>query len=139
MLVLRLDPWIANAIATINTYVAGGRETFLRERLIQDAVVRNFEIIAEAADRLSPDLRAVSPVPWATHYPIGSNEMRSRMPVAAATRSSVRGRRNRAHSGSRRSARARPRVPQWPPGRPGTAEQVEDIEPGEVLRSARGV
>ena len=30
-------------------------------------------------------------------------------------------------------------VPQWPPGRPGTAEQVEDIEPGEVLRSARGV
>jgi hypothetical protein len=90
MLVLGLDPWIANAIATINTYVAGGRETFLRERLVQDAVVRNFEIIAEAADRLSPDLRAVSPVPWATHYPIGSNEMRSRMPVAAATRSSVR-------------------------------------------------
>jgi uncharacterized protein with HEPN domain len=56
---------IADAIAAIDTYVAGGRETFLRERLIQDAVVRNFEIIGEAAGRLSLTLREDSTVPWA--------------------------------------------------------------------------
>jgi uncharacterized protein with HEPN domain len=56
---------IADAIAAIETYVAGGREAFMRERLIQDAVVRNFEIIGEAASRLSPALRDVSNVPWA--------------------------------------------------------------------------
>ena len=56
---------IADAIAAIDTYVAGGRETFLRERLIQDAVVRNFEIIGEAASRLSPAQREDSAVPWA--------------------------------------------------------------------------
>jgi len=36
---------IRDSIAAIEEYVAGGREAFLRERLIQDAVVRNFEII----------------------------------------------------------------------------------------------
>jgi uncharacterized protein with HEPN domain len=56
---------IADAIAAIDTYVVGGRETFLRERLIQDAVVRNFEIIGEAAGRISPVLREDSTVPWA--------------------------------------------------------------------------
>jgi uncharacterized protein with HEPN domain len=56
---------IADAIAAIDTYVAGGRETFLRERMTQDAVVRNFEIIGEAAGRLSPALREDSTVPWA--------------------------------------------------------------------------
>ena len=35
---------IADSIAAIESYVAGGRETFLQERLIQDAVIRNFEI-----------------------------------------------------------------------------------------------
>jgi uncharacterized protein with HEPN domain len=56
---------IADAIAAIETYVAGGRATFMRERLIQDAVVRNFEIGGEAASRLSPALRDASGVPWA--------------------------------------------------------------------------
>jgi uncharacterized protein with HEPN domain len=56
---------IADAIAAIETYVAGGRETFLRDRLIQDAVVRNFEIIGEAASRLSPAIRDANDVPWA--------------------------------------------------------------------------
>ena len=44
---------IHDAIAAIETYVADGRETFLRERMIQDAVIRNFEVIGEAANRLS--------------------------------------------------------------------------------------
>jgi uncharacterized protein with HEPN domain len=56
---------IADAIAAIDAYVAGGRQTFLRERMIQDAVVRNFEIIGEAAGRLSSALREDNTVPWA--------------------------------------------------------------------------
>jgi len=40
---------IADSIAAIEGYVAGGREVYLRERLIQDAVIRNFEVIGEAA------------------------------------------------------------------------------------------
>lgn len=39
---------IADSIRAIESYVAGGREVFLRERIIQDAVIRNFEIIGEA-------------------------------------------------------------------------------------------
>jgi uncharacterized protein with HEPN domain len=54
---------IADAIASIETYVAGGHETFMREKLIQDAVVRNFEIIGEATSRLSPVLRDRSDIP----------------------------------------------------------------------------
>ncbi len=34
---------IADSITAIETYVAGGRDAYLRERLIQDAVIRNFE------------------------------------------------------------------------------------------------
>lgn len=55
---------IADSIAAIEGYVAGGRDTFLRERLIQDAVVRNFEIIGEAANRLSAGARSESEVAW---------------------------------------------------------------------------
>ena len=55
---------ILDSIAAIETYVAAGRESFLRERMIQDAVIRNFEIIGEAANRLKPELRATAPVPW---------------------------------------------------------------------------
>lgn len=38
---------IADSIAAIETCVAGGREIFLRERLIQDAVVRNSRLSAK--------------------------------------------------------------------------------------------
>ena len=55
---------IADSIAAIETYVAGGRERFLQERMIQDAVIRNFEIIGEAAGHLSPRLREEGNVSW---------------------------------------------------------------------------
>ncbi|CAN5665230.1 DUF86 domain-containing protein [soil metagenome] len=55
---------IADSITAIQTYVAGGRDVFLRERLIQDAVIRNFEIIGEAAGRLSTPTRGLSDSPW---------------------------------------------------------------------------
>ncbi len=55
---------ILDSIAAIETYVSDGEESFLRERIIQDAVIRNFEIIGEAANRLTPELRSGAPVPW---------------------------------------------------------------------------
>jgi uncharacterized protein with HEPN domain len=55
---------IADSIAAIESYVAGGREAFLSQRMIQDAVIRNFEIIGEAANKLSPAACPNSAVPW---------------------------------------------------------------------------
>jgi uncharacterized protein with HEPN domain len=37
----------------------------MTERLLQDAVIRNFEIIGEAASRISPVTRSRPDVPWA--------------------------------------------------------------------------
>jgi uncharacterized protein with HEPN domain len=51
---------ISDSIAAIESYVVDGRDRFMRERLIQDAVIRNFEIIGEAANRLSAEQRSVS-------------------------------------------------------------------------------
>ena len=57
---------IREAVEVITTYTVGGRDEFMRNRLIQDGVVRNFEIIGEAAKRLSEAARARHPqVPWA--------------------------------------------------------------------------
>ena len=49
---------ISDSIAAIESYVVDGRDRFMRERLIQDAVIRNFEIIGEAANRLSAEQRS---------------------------------------------------------------------------------
>jgi uncharacterized protein with HEPN domain len=56
---------IADSIAAIEVYVSGGRDAFLAERMVQDAVIRNFEIIGEAATRLSPAIRENGNIPWA--------------------------------------------------------------------------
>ncbi|HEX6441741.1 MAG TPA: DUF86 domain-containing protein [Stellaceae bacterium] len=55
---------IADSIAAIESYTANGRDTFLADRLIQDAVIRNFEIIGEAAGRLSASARGSPGAPW---------------------------------------------------------------------------
>jgi uncharacterized protein with HEPN domain len=55
---------IADSISAIESYVSGGRDSFMRERVIQDAVLRNFEIIGEAASRLSPAVRVQSDFTW---------------------------------------------------------------------------
>ena len=56
---------ILQAIARIETYTALGRESFDHNTMAQDAILRNFEIIGEAAKRISPDTRAKAPeVPW---------------------------------------------------------------------------
>jgi uncharacterized protein with HEPN domain len=49
----------------IERFTRGGRENFFREVLIQDAVIRNLEIIGEAAKRVDDDYRATHPqIPW---------------------------------------------------------------------------
>ena len=56
---------ILDSIDAIERYVAPGRDHFLGERMVQDAVIRNFEIVGEAANRLTPEMRSVAAVPWA--------------------------------------------------------------------------
>ena len=56
---------ISESIGRIETYAKDGRAAFLQSPLIQDAVIRNFEIIGEAAKQLSPKLKQAHPnVPW---------------------------------------------------------------------------
>jgi uncharacterized protein with HEPN domain len=56
---------IKQAIERILSYSAQGRENFLVNTLVQDAVVRNFEIIGEAAKHLGDSTKARCPdVPW---------------------------------------------------------------------------
>ena len=57
---------IREAIRRIESYTASGRDEFLQSPLIQDAVIRNFEIIGEASKRLSDAAKGRCPdVPWA--------------------------------------------------------------------------
>ncbi len=47
------------------TFTSEGRETFMSSRLIQEAVLRNLEIIGEAARVISEDFRLKHPeIPW---------------------------------------------------------------------------
>jgi uncharacterized protein with HEPN domain len=56
---------ICDAIAKIHAYTAGGRDAFMRDSLIQDGVIRNFEIIGEASKQLSDEVKAKHPdIPW---------------------------------------------------------------------------
>ena len=57
---------ILDAIEAIGGYLQGvGREEFERTPMVQDAVIRQIEIIGEAAKHLSPQLRERhSTIPW---------------------------------------------------------------------------
>lgn len=56
---------IREAIRWIATYTADGREAFMQNKMAQDAVLRNFEIIGEATKRLSHEMKARRPdIPW---------------------------------------------------------------------------
>jgi uncharacterized protein with HEPN domain len=49
----------------IERYLGQDRETFLRDTLVQDAVIRNFEVIGEAAKRIPEQFRVVhAAIPW---------------------------------------------------------------------------
>lgn len=56
---------IAECIERIESYTRGSKQVFVESTLIQDAVVRNFEIIGEATKRLSQQSKNARPdVPW---------------------------------------------------------------------------
>lgn len=57
---------VREAVQRITSYIGGmSYEAFLEDTKTQDAVVRNIEIIGEAARAISEQLRASSPrVPW---------------------------------------------------------------------------
>jgi uncharacterized protein with HEPN domain len=52
---------IPERIERILQYTAGGKEAFFADPLIQDAVIRNFEIIGEAAKRITETYREKHP------------------------------------------------------------------------------
>lgn len=57
---------ILEAKARIDSYVEGGKADFMARSIVQDAVIRNLEIIGEASKRVSEELRAKhQEVPWA--------------------------------------------------------------------------
>ena len=56
---------IKDAIADIENYTASGKEDFFATKMIQDAVIRNLEIIGEAVKNISPSIREENPeIPW---------------------------------------------------------------------------
>ncbi|MEO7911014.1 MAG: DUF86 domain-containing protein [Roseiflexaceae bacterium] len=56
---------IRECIDRIEAYTRDGRAAFMASTLIQDGVVRNFEVIGEAVKRLTPALTQSQPeIPW---------------------------------------------------------------------------
>jgi uncharacterized protein with HEPN domain len=56
---------IYERIERIETFVQEGRDVFLQSVLVQDAVIRNFEVIGEAANRLSKAFhQQYTEIPW---------------------------------------------------------------------------
>src|SRR5439155_9848243 len=56
---------IRDLVARIVAYTAGGREAFFNDTMVQDAVLRNIEVIGEAVKNLSQGFRdAHADVPW---------------------------------------------------------------------------
>ena len=57
--------FIEECLDLLDEYSAGGADAFLAEHLVQDAVVRRMEILADAAGRLSDELKERHPeIPW---------------------------------------------------------------------------
>ncbi len=58
---------ILECIEKIQSYAKEGRSAVAKSSMAQDAIIRNFEIIGEAAKRVSPTLRHKTPdIPWKT-------------------------------------------------------------------------
>ncbi len=56
---------ILECIEKIDSYTSSGEKEFMKSTLLQDAVIRNFEIIGEATKNLSLDFKERHPeIPW---------------------------------------------------------------------------
>ena len=56
---------IRECIKRIQGYTDGGRSAFYESLLVQDAVVRNLQVLAESTQRLSDSIKHTEPdVPW---------------------------------------------------------------------------
>ena len=56
---------ILEAIEKIESYASAGKDKFIRESHWHDAAIRNFEVIGEAAKRLSEEFKLNTPeIPW---------------------------------------------------------------------------
>jgi len=56
---------IKECIENIETYTVEGKEAFQQNRMMQDAVIRNLEVIGEATKLLSSEMRDQYPdIPW---------------------------------------------------------------------------
>lgn len=56
---------ILRCISRVETYTRAGRAAYDSETIIQDAVIRNLQVIGESAKRLSQELcAAASEIPW---------------------------------------------------------------------------
>ena len=56
---------IRDAMARIDKYTAQGRKAFFEDSMVQDAVIRNLEVIGEAVRSLPPELKRRHPeIPW---------------------------------------------------------------------------
>ncbi|TMI88707.1 MAG: DUF86 domain-containing protein [Bacillati bacterium ANGP1] len=61
--------YIHQSIARIEQYTLGGRHAFLNQPIVQDAVLRRLETMADAINKLSDTLKARHPtVPWRQVY-----------------------------------------------------------------------
>ena len=56
---------ILECLDRIRQYTEGGRAAYERDSMVRDAVIRNLEIISEAAKRVPADFRERHPhIPW---------------------------------------------------------------------------
>ena len=57
---------ILDSINRIDSYILGmEKESFINSQLVSDAVIRNMEIIGEAAKNLSPEIKdKINTIPW---------------------------------------------------------------------------
>ena len=61
--------YIQESIARIDQYQSGGKEAFLDQPIVQDAILRRLETLANAASHLSDNLKARhSEIPWRAIY-----------------------------------------------------------------------